>query len=281
MLEGITALNDSLDHPEGVAWSPAGSVYAGGEAGQVYRITLDGEMTQIGTTDGFAFGLTLDGEDRVYVCDFARAELCRVDGDGIVGVVSRGTDRRPMQVPNFSAFDDTGTLYVTDSGVWGEDTGVVYTVAPDGRTSVWAHDVPAFPNGCCLTADGEALLVVESRARRVVRIPVHADGSAGSATTVVTLENSQPDGIALAADGETMVIGCYRPDRIYVVSGRGEVEVLAEDPDGVKLNQPTNVAFVGDDLATLAISSLGGWSISLLDAGLQGLPLRRPHTAED
>ncbi len=26
-----------LDHPEGVAWGPEGKLYAGGEAGQLYR----------------------------------------------------------------------------------------------------------------------------------------------------------------------------------------------------------------------------------------------------
>ena len=280
MLDRITVLNGELDHPEGVAWSPSGAVYAGGEAGQVYRISLDGEAEVVGSTGGFAYGITLDARDRVYVCDFARAEVCRVHADGDVAVVSRGTPERPIQVPNFSAFDDAGSLYVTDSGGWGENAGVVYRIAPGGETEIWAHDVPSFPNGCCLSPDGSELLVVESGARRVARVPIRSDGTAGPATTVVRLEGSQPDGIALADDG-TMVVGCYRPDRIFVVSDGGRADVLVEDVDGVSLNQPTNVAFVGDDLTTLAISALGGWSISLLDAGLRGLPLRRPQLDHD
>jgi gluconolactonase len=86
---------------------------------------------------------------------------------------------------------------------------------------------------------------------------------------------SQPDGIALAVDG-TMVVGCYRPDRLCVVAPDGVVRVLAEDPDGVVLNQPTNVAFMGDDLELLVVSSLGGWSLVVTDAGMRGLPLRYP-----
>jgi hypothetical protein len=31
----FTILVEDLDHPEGVAWSPDGVLYAGGEAGQV------------------------------------------------------------------------------------------------------------------------------------------------------------------------------------------------------------------------------------------------------
>jgi len=276
MLDRITVVTDALDHPEGVAWSPSGAIYAGGEAGQVYRVSLNGDVSLVGTTEGFAFGLTLDADDRAYVCDFARAELVRVDPDGTASTITGGTPERPMQVPNYSAFGDDGTLYVTDSGPWGEASGVIYSVAPDGTTEVWTDAVPDFPNGCCLTADGRGLLVVESRARRVAHVAIGSDGASGSVTTVAMFDGSQPDGIALAVDGETFIVGCYRPDRLYLATLSGSVDVLADDPDGVVLNQPTNVAFVGDDLATLAISSLGGWTISTVDVGLAGLPLRRP-----
>ena len=50
----------------------------------------------------------------------------------------------------------------------------------------------------------------------------------------------------------------------------------ADDPDGVVLNQPANVAFFGQDLDRLAISSLGGWSLMAADPGVAGLPLRMP-----
>ena len=276
MLDRITVVTDALDHPEGIAWSPSGAIYAGGEAGQVYRVSLDGDVTIVGTTDGFAYGVTLDASDRAYVCDFARKELVQMDAGGAVLTITNGTSERPMRVPNFSAFGDDGTLYVTDSGGWGAAAGVIYAVAPDGTTVVWSDAVADFPNGCCLTADGTGLLVVESRARRVAHVAIGRDGRAGSVTTVAMFAGSQPDGLALAADGETFVVGCYRPDRLYVATLSGSAEIVADDPDGVVLNQPTNVAFVGDDLSTLAISSLGGWTISTVDAGVSGLPLRRP-----
>jgi gluconolactonase len=180
-----------------------------------------------------------------------------------------------MRVPNFAAFDDGGNLYVTDSGEWGEDDGVVYRIAPGGATEVWTEATPRFPNGCCLTAGGEALLVVESHGRAVVRVPIQVDGGAGRPEPVVDLSGSQPDGIALAEDG-TMFAGCYRPDRIYRISPGGPVEVFAEDPDGVVLNQPANVAFSGANLDRLVVSSLGGWSLVAAPAGVSGLPLHYP-----
>jgi gluconolactonase len=188
---------------------------------------------------------------------------------------TKGTPDRPLRVPNFSAFDDEGTLYVTDSGTWADDDGSVFRVDREGRTDVWSDDVSGFPNGCCLTIDGDALLIVESSRRRVVRVPIRSDGSAGPPEPVADLEGSQPDGIALAADG-TMFVGCYRPDRVWRIEPSGAPEILLDDPDGVSLNQPANVAFFGAELDQLAISSLGGWSIVGLDVGMRGLPLRSP-----
>ena len=52
---------EALDHPEGVALGPDGKIYAGGEAGQVYRI--DYESRQVETyadTEGLNLGLALD-----------------------------------------------------------------------------------------------------------------------------------------------------------------------------------------------------------------------------
>lgn len=273
-LEHVEVLATGLDHPEGVAWDPEGTVIAGGEAGQLYAITLDGEVTQRGTTDGFLFGVAVDGAGDVLACDFGRACLARVSRAGEVTTVSTGTDERSMAVPNMVVVDDRGGLFVTDSGQWGDDDGVIYRVDGSG-TTIWSTDVPAFPNGACLTAAGDALLVVESRARRVVRVPIGADGAAGSPTGVADLTGSQPDGIAVAADG-TMFVGCYRPDRVYRIEPGGAPEVFLDDPDGVVLNQPANVAFIGPGLDRLAISSLGGWSISLVDPGTTGLALRIP-----
>ena len=275
-LERFRTLADGLDHPEGVAWGyHDGRVYAGGEAGQVYAVGPDGTVEEIASTGGFLYGVTLDGAGNVYGCDFGRAELVRVGPTGEVETWSRGTEERPMAVPNFCAFDDAGILYVTDSGEWGRDDGAIYRVLPDRRTEIWCRELGAFPNGCCLTAEGDALLVVESRGRRVARVPILPDGQAGEAATVVELPGSQPDGIALAADG-TMLVACYRPDRIWIVPPGGHPEILAEDPDGIVLNQPANVAFVGTELDRVAVSSLGGWSLLEVDVGLRGLPLRTP-----
>jgi gluconolactonase len=261
-----------------VAWGPDGRIYAGGEAGQIYAIDAGGAIEEIASTGGFMYGITLDGDGNVFACDFGRAEIARVSREGDISSYSKGTRERPIRVPNYAAFDDAGHLFVTDSGTWGADDGLVLRIDPRGVTEVWTERVSGFPNGCCLSVDGDALLIVESSRRRIVRVPVRSDGSPGEAATVADLTGSQPDGIALAADG-TMFVGCYRPDRVWRIPPGGTPEVLLDDPDGVSLNQPANVAFVGAGLDRLAISSLGGWSLVALDVGVEGLALRMPSLA--
>ena len=74
MLDRFAPIVDGLDHPEGVTAGPDGILYAGGEAGQIYRID-DGAATEIASTGGFLYGVTLDGAGDVYGCDFGRAEV--------------------------------------------------------------------------------------------------------------------------------------------------------------------------------------------------------------
>ena len=56
-----------LDHPEGLAVGRDGAIYAGGEAGQVYRIAPDGKHVEtIANTGGFCLGVTLDRQENIY-----------------------------------------------------------------------------------------------------------------------------------------------------------------------------------------------------------------------
>lgn len=274
-LDAFTEFAGGLDHPEGVTLGPDGLVYAGGEAGQIYRIRADGSVTELASTGGFMYGVALDADLNVYACDYGNANVALITPSGDISTYSSGAADRPMRVPNFAAFDDEGNLYVTDSGEWGSDDGLIYRIAPDGSTTVWTDQLGRFPNGCCLSADGGSLYVVESSGRAISQIAIADDSSAGAVEQVADLTGSQPDGIALATDG-SLLVGHYRPDRVSVLHLDGAIEVLAEDPDGVVLNQPANIVFVGEGLGEIVVSSLGGWSLMKADVGLTGLALRYP-----
>src|SRR3954451_15860272 len=97
-------LVDGLDHPEGVCWDPyAEVVWAGGEAGQLYRVTLDGGVEEGAVAPSFVLGLAVDGLGGLSVCASADGSLCVYDGSSVRRVVSI-VDGEPLVLPNYPAF---------------------------------------------------------------------------------------------------------------------------------------------------------------------------------
>lgn len=269
-------LTERLDHPECVIWDPRGLLYAGGEAGQVYSISLDGRVVTLAELEGRVLGLALDGDGGLYACDVGSHEVVRIDLEaGRTERFIAGVDSHRLMTPNYIAFDRDGNLFVTDSGRWGEDDGVILRVTPSGiGSSVWSTAASKFPNGCCLDSEGASLLVVESMSASILRLPIESDGTAGTPALVADLAGTVPDGIACAADG-TVLVSCYRPDRIYEVV-EGAPRVLADDPRGQVLAAPANVAFFGDGLETLAVANLGAHHITTIEYGKRGATIERP-----
>ena len=268
--------NEGLDHPEGVTWGPDGQLYAGGEAGQIYRVDPDsGTITQIAQHEGFLGGVVCDADANVYVCAAFGGSVVRAGADGTVVEVTRGTADRPMETPNYPCFHPSGDLYVSDSGEWDHDTGRIYRVRADGSTDLVSEAPRFFANGMCFDAAAEWLYVVESQMPGVSRLRVLPDGTLGERQVVATLPGDVPDGVQFDAEG-TLYITLYTPSRIYRLEPSGRIQVLVDDPHHTKLSSPTNIVFGGPDLTDLFTSNLGRWHINRLRMSVPGIPLAYP-----
>lgn len=262
-----------LDHPESLCFDSQGVLYAGGEAGQVYRFDSADSWRVIGSTEGFLLGLAADGQGRIHACDFIRKGVFTISATGEVALRSAGAADRAFELPNHCVFDAQGNSFVSDSGdYWNpRGTGWIARISPDGQTTRF-HDGPfRFANGVAIDPTGEWLYIAQSPAADIVRIPLQAPNGTIEVAYVLP-SGTVPDGIAFAQTGE-LVIACYKPDAIMLGLPGGQVEILCEDPTGELLCRPTNIALRNNQLF---IANLGGWHLTTIDTHLQPLPLHYP-----
>jgi sugar lactone lactonase YvrE len=273
-LRDLRVIAGGLDHPEGVATGPDGTLFAGGEAGQVYRLDeREQQGVEIANTGGFVLGLCLDAAGTIYLCDAVAQAILRVDpASGAVDTYCDSAGGSSFETPNWPAFAPDGSLWFTDSGTESLDVvnGRLIRVPPGGGDGELVEVGPLhFPNGMCVAADGTPY-VLETLAPKLSAV------RDGRLELVAELPGHSPDGVAVCADGGFLV-SCYYPFRLlYVPAEGGRSELVLDDPTGIHLPMPTNVSFFGEGLASVAIASLGGGAVKAIELGIAGAPLHYP-----
>ena len=210
----MTVFADGLDHPEGLAFDNEGVLWAGGEAGQIYRLR-DGKREEVSNVGGFCLGLTFSPKQELFVCNPGLHALQRIDRSGQVLQTIDRVDGRQLQTPNFSVFDAHGDLYFSDSGEWDKGNGCIYRLRTSGVVEYFAGPF-AFANGLALSATCNALFVVESQRDCVTRLSIRSDGKAGEAAVYASGLARIPDGLVLDA-AQNLYVTCYATDCIYRV----------------------------------------------------------------
>lgn len=260
-----------LSHPEGLAVAADGAIWCGGDGGEIYRIAPDASGIElVASTGGFTLGMAFDHRGRLYTCDLGNKTVYRLDPQ-TRQLESFSTGGGAMRVPNYPVVDAARScLYVSDSyGFGGTGPGIWRLDLETGEGGLWYDRSLNFANGLALSLDRQWLYVVETFARRVSRIPILPDGSAGDAEVFVGGIERLPDGIAFDVAGN-LYVSCYEPSRVFRVTPERQMALLYDDPEAHMLCHPTNCAFRGTDLLT---SNLGRWHITRIGVGIAGAPL--------
>lgn len=160
------------------------------------------------------------------VCDSINQRLARYDSHGtaLTDVIKDTCAGKRISVPNDVIADQHGGLYFTDSV---RHEGYVFYLAANEEAYVVAQGLD-YPNGLVLTKDQDALIVAESYANRLLRIPLASPGIAQAVTILCTLPfhdsghaaANLPDGLALDEDGRIWVAH-YGMGAIQVVDKGG------------------------------------------------------------
>jgi hypothetical protein len=262
----LDAAQGSMSEGLAVRGSTAYLGYAG--SGQVVAVDLDsGAVTPYSSLPqpvagkGFVTGLAVRGDELygalVSFVPEVPAGIYRTSAAGAAATLF--ASHPEMAFPNGLAFADDGQLYVTDSAA-----GAVFRIAPDGAVSKWLADpllaggkdfcgeghgvgVPFDIGANGIAIDGDTIYVTNTDRASIVRIPIAADGSAGTPSALVASSCdalSGADGLAIAPDGE-LIVAVNHLNKLVRVDGEGRVSTLAA---GDPLDFPTSVEFAGGAL---------------------------------
>jgi gluconolactonase len=260
-----------LDHPECCAFDRDGNLWAGGEAGQIYRIDRTGKPQSIVNVGGFCCGVAFSPDDgALFVC---------VSGVGIVRVSKHGEHHafathagdHQIVAPNYLVFDRGGRLYVTDSGNWMKRNGHLLQFEADGRGKVMAGPF-GYANGLALSEDAQSLFMVESDSDSVLQFDIDTAGNLNAPRVYANQVGRFPDGLALDEAGNLYVC-CYASDEIWRIGSDRQMSLLAHDRWGIRLGRPTNLAFGGENFDEIHVANLGRQTITRAKIGVRGQPL--------
>ncbi len=270
-LEQFEIFAEGLDHPEGLAFDADGNLWAGGELGQVYRISPKGKVRTVVTLGGFNLGLTFSAKQDLFVCNFKLGALIQLDRSGKTIRSWERAGQYRLRNPNFSVFDTEGNIYFSDSGAFNQNDGFLFVLRPHGKIEQLLDHL-AFPNGLSLSADEKALYVVQSTKDNVLAVPILKSGSIGKARVYASGLHNVPDGAALDAQGN-LYVTCYASHNVYRVTPHGKVSLFAADREGTMIASPTNLAFGGTNFDEMYFANLSRWHICRARVGIKGQPL--------
>ena len=296
--------------PEGLAIDAQGRLFTAlSDTGEILRLAPDGHYTHVATIPsaqlgraGHTWGLEFDSQGYLYAAYVWTSKFydendplhlaCRDSTDQYTGIyridVRNGSvapvltkrDGWPVCFPDDIAIDSHGNLYVTDltlSGIW--------KIAPDHSFKLWSahallqwpadpyNAVPEGANDLALDPAGQNLYVVTDGDPALLRIPIRADGSAGT-PVVVARDLSPLDGVALDPAGNIYVSEILRSE-ISVFSPDGAERIVIATAQTAPLVNPTSLIYHD---GTVCAANLG-WNVTPEPRSVTCISgFRRPRT---
>ena len=270
-IESFAVFATGLDHPECLVFDRAGNLWAGGEAGQIYRISPTGGQAHLVTMmGGFCGGLAFSPQQQLHVCNPALG-VVRVKESGEFSVFATHAGEHKLACPNYGLFDRAGNFYLTDSGQWKKRNGFLLRFTSEGTGKILAGPL-GYVNGLALSADGSTLMMIESDTNSILKFSIGEDGSISEPKVFASGCGRFPDGLAFDLAGNLYVC-CYASDEIWRINAAGEKNLLAWDPWAILLGSPTNMAFGGDGFDELYVANLARTHITRARLAVRGQPL--------
>ncbi len=258
-------LAGGLGFTEGPAADTEGNVYFSAvTADEIYRWSLDGQLTLFRTNSGGANGLAFDSAGNLLACEGDYGRITAIRAATNVTVKTAEFNGLRFNEPNDLWIAPDGGVYFSDPVYFGhavvQGGEHVYYLAPGMTNAVRVADGLIKPNGLCGTEDGTALYVADWGASTVYRYAVQPDGTLGGQTPFASV---RCDGMTLDAAGRLYF--CENDVRVFASNGV-ELERIAIP------ERPTNVEFGGAQRQFLFVTTEGGslYAVRMITRGIAG-----------
>ncbi len=281
-LNSVKTIGSGLVRPEGVMALDDGSLYTADARGKCARIEKNGHTTFIGNLGGAPNGICIDKNGNCIIANIGNGQVQSLSPDGHYVVLMTEAEERRMSSPNFPFIDFKERLWVSNSTTLPNIEDALQAPVPDGCMVLIANGKPkvvaegiCFANGVSLDPEEEFLYVAETMKRRVLRYPIHKDGSLGKKEVYGPAFLGQmgfPDGIAFDEAGN-LWIAFPAWNAIGYINSRRELEIVLEDPKRKILQRPANICFGGEKRKTAFIGSLEGTNIPYFEVPYPGARL--------
>ena len=273
----VETIAENIPGAEGIAIANDGRIFIGAEDGWIYSIGPDGQVSQHVKLPGRPLGIAIDRQENLFVCDWEAHGVYKVPPGREVSLFADSAGIHKMQFPNFCVFDDSGNLYVSDTGSSRTQqqihnpNGKIFRISPEGQCELFAEGLYQ-TNGLAMRRGDQALYVIQSLVDNVLRLEIKPDGSLGKVSVYARYLESIPDGMAFTESGDLLVVTGLH-EIIYRVRPNGMTDIFLEDQNAERLVAPANPAFGGKDLDELYITNLMGNSVSRIKGVLRGQKL--------
>lgn len=326
--DSIRTIGHDLRRPECILAESNGTLWSADARGGVMRIDPDGsqhliaQLAQAGTdADSKApsgdiekyilrgtlpNGLAFDRNGDILIANFGTNALERMTREGQSTTLYTEIDGKPLGKTNFVLRDSKGRIWFTVTTrlePWTrcvtERTADGYVAMIDERGIRIVADGFVGTNEIRFDAREEWLYVVETNARRISRLRVHADGSLTDREVYGPADlGGTPDGFAFDSYGN-LWITLVTYDRLVAITPTGDLLILLDDGTPAEQEQldrhyyarsltqqallsmkggklapwMASVTFGGADLRTVYLGSLMGNTIPYFQSPVAGLPM--------
>lgn len=241
--EGWQLVGEGYRFSEGPAANAKGEVFfTDGSNNKIYKVSLDGKVTEWVSNSNRAGGMAFGPDGRLYAANGLQ-QIVAYDAAGKPTVIAEGIRGNDLVVAN------NGNIYVTEPNVPGPDASQIWLVKPNGEKKVVDTGL-RYANGITLSPDQTLLYVADYRSHWVYSYQLQADGTPQYKQQYYwlhvadTLDSSQADGIRVDREGRLYVTSKLG---LQICDQAGRVNAIIPTPNG----RLSNLTFGGENNDTI------------------------------